>query len=300
MRKVLGMVLLFLGGFLLVAAALSKFYAADAVRRTPLDINVTSRLEGTAAIGSDAETPVRATNTTRTDSAKSDGKVVVFKTSTCLVKVIGDTPDCVSADDPQQRLVSVSTDNFATDRKTAEAVNDPKYLPADATVHKGLVNKFPFDTKKKNYQYWNGDVNQVTTAVYTGTADVQGVQTYKFTADVADAPIEIAAGMNGRYTDHTEIWVEPVTGSILRQTDSQKRVTDTGSSVLDLNVIMTPATSKTLIDDAKKNKNQLKLVDSTLPIVGLIVGLLALLGGLLAVRDNRSGEHSREHEVVAA
>ena len=36
------------------------------------------------------------------------------------------------------------------------AVNDPKYLPADAEPHEGLVNKWPFEPKKKTYPYWDG------------------------------------------------------------------------------------------------------------------------------------------------
>ena len=145
MRKVLGVVLLGLGGFLLCTSILAKFYASDAVRVTPLDVDKVSRLSGEAQVGSDAPVLVQVANTTFADSAKSDGDVISFKTSTCLVKVIGETPDCVGTDDPQERLISVSTDNFAADRKTGLAVNDPKYLPADATEHHGLVNKFPFD-----------------------------------------------------------------------------------------------------------------------------------------------------------
>src|SRR5690242_7535199 len=151
MRKVLGPVLLAVGGFLIAAGILAKFYASDAVRVTPLDVDSVNVLTGTAAIGSDAAVPVQATSTTYSDSEKSDSKVVVFRNSTCLVKVVGETPPCVSSSDPDNRLVSVTEDVFAESRKTALAVNDPKYLPANAGRHEGLVNKFPFDTKKKTY-----------------------------------------------------------------------------------------------------------------------------------------------------
>ena len=48
------------------------------------------------------------------------------------------------------------TDDFATDRITALAVNDPQYLPADAAPHEGLINKWPFEAEKKTYPYWDG------------------------------------------------------------------------------------------------------------------------------------------------
>ena len=108
MRKVLGPVLLAVGGFLIALAVLAKFYASDAVRVTPLDVDSVNVLRGEAAIGSDPAVPVQATSTTYSDSEKSDSDVVVFRNSTCLVKIIGDTPACVPSDDPDERLVSVT------------------------------------------------------------------------------------------------------------------------------------------------------------------------------------------------
>src|SRR6476619_3440566 len=120
--------------------------------RTPLDVNNTTHLSGTAQLsdgsGGMSKDPVIALQVTHTDSAKSDGNVVVFTNFTCLVKDIGSVDGCVSSDDPQDRLITASVDNFATDRVTALSVNDPKYLPADAVPHEGLVNTWPFEAQK--------------------------------------------------------------------------------------------------------------------------------------------------------
>ena len=122
MRKVLGSVLTVVGSFLVVLAVLAQFYVPARLMKTPLDVNSTTRLSGQAtlyAAGKGDTFPVKAVSITRADSAKSDGNVVAFANSTCLVKDAGNVPDCVSSDDPQHRLVSASTDSFATNRSTA-------------------------------------------------------------------------------------------------------------------------------------------------------------------------------------
>jgi hypothetical protein len=287
-RKVLGPVLLAVGGFLIALAVLAKFYASDAVRVTPLNIDAVQVLTGEAAIGSEPVVPVQATNTTLADSEKSDSDVVVFHNSTCLVKVIGVTPGCVASDDPENRLVSVTEDTFATSRKTGLSVNDSKYLPAGATEHKGLVNKFPFDTKKQTYPYWDALVGNTFDAKYDGTDKVDGVDTYKFKVDITDAPAEVTDGVQGKYSSQRTIWVEPVTGSILKQTEKQQRVANDGSNVIDLSIDMDLPSSKQMADEAKTNLRLLSLVGTWLPIGGLLVGLVTLLGGLaLAVGDRR-------------
>ena len=132
MRK-LGMVLAGLGGFLVMLAILAKFYAPGQLMKTPLDVDSTTNAAGQAAVGDGATEPVKGTQLTRADSAKSDGDVIVFVSSSCLIFDRDNAPSCVNADDPDQRLITAGVDNFATDRKTAMAVNDPKYLPPDAT-----------------------------------------------------------------------------------------------------------------------------------------------------------------------
>jgi len=289
-RRVLGPVLLALGGFLLASAVLAIVYAADAVRVTPLDVKSVNILTGTAVIGADAAAPVRATSTTLADSARSDGGVVAFRNSTCLVKVIGDTPNCVSADDPGKRLVAASEDSFATDRKTALAVNDAEYVPAGATEHEGLVNKFPFDTEKKTYPYWDGLLGETVDATYDGEAKVQGIDTYRFEVRVEDAPIEITDGVDGTYSTAKTIYVEPVTGSILNQTEQQRRVTDSGNNVLDLSLEMAADSSRDLADDARSNKLLLTVVGTWIPLGGGIAGLVLLFaGGMLVAAERRKG-----------
>lgn len=283
MQKVLGTTLIAVGAFLVVVAVLAQFYAPQRLMKTPLDVSSTTRLSGEGtlyAAGEGTTFPAKAVSITHADSAKSDGEVVVFSNSTCLVKDEGSVPDCVSADDPGNRLVTAGTDSFATDRHTAVAVNDPKYLPAEAGRHEGLVNKFPFQTEKKTYDFWNGTTDSLDKAESTGERRINGLTTYAFDVTVKDAPIEIAAGVPGTMTSDKTMWVEPVTGSIIDQTEHQVRTTDEGDPVLDLSLRFTPETVAANVKAAKDNVSQLRLVSQIVPLAGYLLGIPFLLVGL--------------------
>ena len=97
MRRIIGLVLMGLAGFLITTALLAVFYVPGAVKKTPLDTDTYTRLTGSAsALPSGEGAPVKALSHTVADGQKSDGDVVVFDTFTCLIKdPNGDAPDCV-------------------------------------------------------------------------------------------------------------------------------------------------------------------------------------------------------------
>jgi hypothetical protein len=287
-RKYVPALLFLLAAFFLVLAILTRFYAGNSLLRVPLDVDTTTHLVGTAAVGSDPEGPVKATSISRADSKKSDSKVIVWDTSSCLVKDVGNPPNCVASDDPQNRLIDASTDKFATDRNTAIAVQDRKYVSADAGEHKGLVNKFPFQTEKKTYPYWDGTLGKTLDAVYKGTSTIGGVKVYKFTTEASDMPIQIAAGVDGTYSSTNDIYVEPLTGAIINQITEQSRTTTDGTPVLSLKIAFTDGQVKQFADDAKQNRRLLNLVRVVVPIVSLVLGLVLLGAGILW-RRNESG-----------
>ncbi|MGZ4496131.1 MAG: DUF3068 domain-containing protein [Nocardioides sp.] len=307
MRRKIGVALAFVGAFLVVLAVLAQAYAPGALKKTPIDVNTTTRLEGTASLpdstGAVQQIPVKAFSITHTDSAKSTGDVVVFQNFSCLVKDIGDPTTCVSADDPQDRLINASTDTFATDRVSAEAVNDPKYLPADAVPHEGLVNKWPFDSQKRTYKYWDSTLGKTVDATYDHTEKVNGLECYVYVAQVNDAPTEITAGVQGTYTSTTQFFIEPLTGAIINQVQHQVRNDSDGKVFLDLTLGFTKSQLKEMTDDVGKQASQLNLLTKTVPVVGYAVGipmLLVGLGLLLLGRDKGEGPAAPARQPVAA
>jgi hypothetical protein len=295
-RKWFGLLLLGLGGFLLGVGVLATVWAPGVVKKTPLDVDQTTHLSGTVQkldtkTGAFDEQPVKVQSISKTDANASDDDTVVWVQTACVVIDVDDAPDCVDGDDP--RLVTASTDVFATDRVSAEAVPDFEGLPDDAVPHEGLVNKWPFDAEKRDYPYWEDTLGSAADAVYDRTEDVAGVETYVYTVTTTEAPIEIAEGVPGTYTDVKEIYVEPKTGAIQLQTDNQQRFLEDGTQVLDLNIRFTDEQVDAFADDAKSNMQMLEMMTTGMPIVGFVGGALCLLAGLaLLLTARRSGGRS--------
>lgn len=296
MRNKAGTALSVIGAFLIVVALMGMFYAPNHLFKTPLDVNTVTDLSGVGELG-DESLPVKAWNTNLVDSEKSDSEVAVFIQSSCLVKDEGEIDECVSADDPEERLLSATTDNFATDRVTAEALNDPKYLPAEAEPHEGVINKWPFEAEKKTYPYWDSVTKTAVDAVYDRTEEIDGLETYVYRVSIADAPIELAEGVPGTYDDEKEIWVEPLTGSIVDQVDSQVRYDDGGEPALSLELSFTDEEVAEKVDEAESKSSLLRLATWTVPLIGFIVGIpLALAGTALLVLGRRKEETGSSDE----
>ena len=297
MRRIIGLVLMGLAGFLVTTALLALVYVPGQVKKTPLDTDSNTRLSGQAtALPTGDGAPVKALSHTVADGAKSDGDVVVFDTFTCLITdPNGDAPDCVDDSNTGEgtRLVSATTDRFATDRKTGLSVNEQKYI-GDATPHEGLVNKFPFGVEKKTYPFWDGILGRAVDASFQGEEKVNGWNTYKFVIDVADEPAEIVKGVQGTYSSLKTMYVDPRTGAIQNQTEKQKRVLENGTTVLDLDFGFTDETIAANIKDAKANDSKLGLVEK-LPLIAGLLGLLsAALGFFLwngARRSDGGGDY---------
>ncbi|WP_162260828.1 DUF3068 domain-containing protein [Nocardioides sp. Soil805] len=286
--------LLALGAFLLVIGLMASFWAPGQVKRTPLDTDSVTRLAGTAdklnpASGEVESLDVKATSITKADSKRSDDSVIVFVNTLCLVIDEGDVPDCVDADDPEKRLITASTDVFATDRSTAEAVNG-EYLPAGAEEKEGLINKWPFDAEKKDYPYWDGLLGAPVDAVYDSTETLEGLETYKYHVVVDEQSAEVVDGVQGVYSQDKYLWIDPVTGSIIKQSQQELRTLENGDVLLDLDLAFTDEQVSDNVESAKDSGGTIKLVTSTVPLIGFIGGALALLAGAYLVFAGRKEE----------
>lgn len=291
MRKIIGWVLLALGTFLVVIGLMAAIWAPGQVKRTPLDTDSTTRLAGTAdklnpGTGEVESLQVKATSVTKADSEHSDDEVIVFVSSTCLVIDEGDVPDCVDADDPEKRLVSASTDVFATDRSDGTAVNG-SYVPPSAEEKEGLVNKWPFDAEKKTYPYWDGMLGQAVDAEYDGTETIDGLETYRYHVLIEEESAEVVTDVDGVYSQDKYIWIDPVTGAIINQTQHEVRELTDGSTLLDMQLDFTEDQVSANAEDAKDNGGLLTLLTKTVPLIGLIGGVLALLVGAFLVFAGR-------------
>ncbi|GAA2643437.1 hypothetical protein Adu01nite_82260 [Paractinoplanes durhamensis] len=167
----------------------------------------------------------------------------------------------------------------------------------------GQLYLFPFDTQKKEYQYWEGALRTALPIAYRGTEKIDGLTTYRFEQAVpkTDLPAD-AATMAGllaflapgartgtmSYEGSRTLWVEPMTGAIVAYQERQHRevVPDTGATVvlLDATFKYDQATAKAILDDARDGRSQLLLLGRYLPIGLLVLGVLLVLGGVLLLR----------------
>jgi len=301
-RTVSGWILLFLGALLLGAGVITLVIGPAEVQKVPLDVDTDTFLTGQAqklnpATGEVEDVPVKVLSNTKVDPKKSDDEVVVWVNYACVNIDRGDPPDCLKADD--DRLISNTMDTFASDRHTGIAVNDAKYVGEDATKHEGLVNKFPFNTEKKSYQLWDSLLGTTVTATYDSTVELDGLKIYKFTVDVPKTDAKIAGDVEGTYQAKKTIWVEPRTGAIVDQEQHEKRLLPDGSVVLDMSLEFTDATVKQSIADGEDNFGLLDLVGRTVPIAGILGGLICLgAAGFLLLAPRRRTPAVDEQEYA--
>lgn len=156
----------------------------------------------------------------------------------------------------------------------------PAVPPPSAESKEGLVNKWPFEAEKKTYQYWDGFAGEAVDATYDRTEVVDGLETYVYKVAVSDVPIEVTDGVQGTYATDREIWIDPTTGAIVNQFEQQQRLDGDGNTFLALDYGFTDEQVAKNAETSKSNASSLNLVTNTVPLVGFIVGIPALLIGI--------------------
>lgn len=300
MRKTLIAVLVGLGVFGLLAAGLFRFYAPSRAEKTPLDLDVIQVATGPAKLlnagtGQLEDTAFRATRRVRTDSAASDSKVTVVQETLCIVKDVDNPPECVDAADPQHRLVSFTTDRVAADRKTAQSVNDPKYatnIDGDTSAtHTGLTYKWPFHAKKTSYKFFDPISRQAPDARFLGTEKLKGMTMYKYEAVIDKIDLPVGPGIPGSYADTRTVWVEPLTGAIVKGVEHQQRWLADGTQALDTTLTFNQDAIDFQAKQASDGRAQIKQLTVILPLICLLIGLAALVGAFLLYRRSGGDGH---------
>lgn len=301
MRSWIGRVCIGLGGFLLVAGVLGLTWAPGVVERTPIDVKTVTYLEGEAGkvdleTGDLVYNPIYAISDTRSDSGISTDDYAAFVQSTCVMIDRGGDRACT---DGSEDMITASVDVFATDRVTGLAVNDGLDMPADAIPHEGLVNKWPFNAEQKTYPYWDTTLKRAVDATFLRTDESEGLDVNVYQVQLTDEPAEVAPGVQGTYSTTKEIWVEPRTGGIVNQTESQQRFLEDGTQVLDLSLAFTDEQRAITAQDVADGRAQVDLLEKTVPLVGLIGGPVLLVLGLVLVRRRKASASAASPREMA-
>ncbi|MCA2264913.1 DUF3068 domain-containing protein [Mycobacterium marseillense] len=209
------------------------------------------------------------------------------------------------------------------------AVNDENPPTAMPLRHDGLSYRFPFHTEKKTYPYFDPIAQKPFDVNYDTEEDVNGLTTYKFTQNVGyngdgklvapvtypsllagneDAKQTTSASMWGvqggdpneqitmtrYYAAQRTFWVDPVSGTIVKQTEHADHYFARDPlkpelTLAEYKVTSNEDTVESQVNAARDERDRLALWSRVLPITFTAVGLIALVGGgLLASFSLRS------------
>ncbi|GAA3150733.1 DUF3068 domain-containing protein [Planomonospora alba] len=300
MRRIVGIVLLALGAFLVVLAPLVRFQVGGSLIAAPADQYGVSRLEAEGAQYFSVKdlkvmtARLGVTVTTRGDVSQAKDDTVVWDEFTA----VNDETNGNSGITLTERRSAF--DKFTGEGVTCCSVNVDK----KPVTLEGQIYKWPFDVEKKTYKVFHSVTGKAFDARFVGEEHVNGVLVYRFEQDVPETKTEtrnVPASILGitdtvgdvqadRYhTSKNTFWIEPVTGSPVKQEqqrDEVLRSTDGAHSITALRATfrMTPETVNTLVNNAVESKNQITLIKVTIPLVLLLVGLVLLIAGLVVAR----------------
>jgi hypothetical protein len=286
-----GIALVFVGLFLLFFALLVRFYAYPRLQKAPLD-----QYSKPVAVGSGSyfnRSQLKEVPNAQLESVRVvRGDVKAGSASTAVWDSFLSTTDLSDGG-----VIDASQERAAFDRVTAM----PKQCCGENPPHQGLIFKFPFNTKKQDYPFWDLRSKQAFPARFLGQEKLNGLTVYKFeqrfsgikigsvqvSGEMAGLPGQPTANANLIYGNVRTLWVEPRTGQIIKGSEDVDQVlqTDAGKQVLtvvDATLTYDDATVRQFSSDAKHNVSQLQMLSVTLPIGGAVLGLLLLVGGLVA------------------
>ncbi|NGZ99939.1 DUF3068 domain-containing protein [Nocardioides sp. W3-2-3] len=286
-----------IGAFLLIAGILAMVWAPGAVKKTPLDVNTTTRLTGEAAkidtSGEMVSKPIYAQNITRVDSEASTDDTAVWSQNSCVA--FGAGGDCFAKDDPNKVIVPEDESGHrelvglrhrpGLRRGTAGEQGCRRASPRPVAPRpRASSTSSPSTRRRRTTPTGTTPSARAWTRSSTASRSLRGHETYVFKVEVSKAPIEVAEDTPGTYSDTKEIYVDPATGSIINQTEQQQRWLDDGTQVLDLKIGFTDDQVKTNVDEAESNGRNLTLITTVVPLVGLIGGVVLVAAGLLLAR----------------
>lgn len=326
-----------LGAALLIAALLLSTYTAGKIKKIPLNIDETLVSDGTGTALDPASLSGERFIVDKNVPLASQQQITVESPANADVVTLQAGTSVRRTDKQQDNgLLLAMVDTVTLNRSSALAVSDdthpggsvqkPRTIEDDkpptniALPHEGLAYRFPFDTEKKTYPYFDPIAQKPFDANYDGEEDVNGLTTYRFTQNVgydADGklvePIKYASlydknedgevtaraalwGLPGDpyepvtmtryYAAQRTFWVDPVTGTIVRSEEHANHYYARDAlkpemALVDYKVTSSEQTVESQVAAARDERDRVALWSRILPISFTAAGVVALIGGVL-------------------
>ena len=238
-RRRTGLVLAWLGAFLLATGIMLRAYVYHHVAVLPVDAYAVTTLHATgvtyfdpAKVATRTGLRVTATSTLRGDANAAQGDTAVYDTF-LAVKATDGTP-----------IEFVQT-RLALNRHTGLLVNCCEANVAGNTHlnESGLGFKFPFFAQKTSYEVFDSDVRRPVPAAYAGQTSLDGLEVYKYVQvlpasqigsrlvpqsimGLPQRPVQVRV----RSLEATTMtyWVDPVTGAPVKVEETPGSLADPG------------------------------------------------------------------------
>ena len=326
-----------LGAALLIAALLLSTYTIGKIAKIPLTIDTTLFSDGKgdafdpASLNADRfvvgkDVPLVMQQQISVESP-SNADVVTLQVGSTLRR---------SDQQQDNGLLLAMVDTVTLDRKTALAVSSesnpggavqkPRAIEDEnpptniALPHEGLAYRFPFDTEKKTYPYFDPIAQKAFDANYSGEEDVNGLTAFKFIQNVgfdadgklvepvkyaslyeddADAQVTARAALWGLegdpeapitmtryYAAQRTLWVDPVSGTIVKQSDRAyhyyaREALKPELTFADYTLTTNEESVESQVAAAQDERDRVSLWGRILPITFTALGIIALVGGAL-------------------
>jgi hypothetical protein len=314
MRRITGFVLITLGVWLLALAPLLRFYTYPQLAKTPLDQFVETVAVAENATYLDLSSVSIKTGQTLEVTRRIVGDVDAGSDDTAVWNVF------LKIEDDTGKLISASTDKVAFDRRTSIARNCcGENINGQPVKHTGIEYKFPFDTQKRTYDYFDTTLARSLPMTFAGTEKINGLDTYRFVqriepekiADI-NVPGTLVGGTGvvpvGRFYSNTRtVWVEPRTGVVVKGAEQQfSTLRDASGSdkatITEAGLVFTDQTIRQQVKTARDGIRSLRLLGVVAPLGSALLGLIfvGLGAALVRRREDDPGESRRRRERTPA
>ncbi len=320
MRRVTGLILAGLGAFLIVLAVLLPTFVSSKVIKFPINTYVVTTLTGAnvsyfspSLVRPVTGAAMRVTDTVKGDSNSSTSSTAVWNEFTYVYDVTN------------AKVFQYSSRRAAFDRRTSQLVTCcGANIGGDATIHQTGLSGYvwPIGTEKSTYHVFDTTLLRPMPYTYQGTQTIKGISVYRFVEQVPPTragsqtlPGSLVGSSQPSmtlpeyYTATNTDWVDPVTGAILKVTQTQQLIVRdaTGAHTLllfDGHLAMTPQSIQAAVNLDKSGRNKITLLEVILPIVTGVVGLAVLITGILLARrrpgDQPDAADTEENEPALA
>ncbi|WP_216901585.1 DUF3068 domain-containing protein [Nocardia alni] len=235
-------------------------------------------------------------------------------------------------------LLSATIDRVTIDRKSGMPIDDDPNgsiavdtdsngnSVADPVQHDGLQYRFPIPTKKQTYPYFDINVRKSSDMKFVEQTEINDLKVYHFQQTIPATDLSkivsavanqvtlpaakwgVPGGQNSItmdrfYTNTRDVWVEPQTGTIIKgseqihmfyaQSADKPQVT-----ALKTTLVFDDNTVNSQIAIAKQNMDKLSLYGRTIPLILGIVGVIALIVGLVMGLFGGNGNGAKPGRLV--